>query len=124
MAWMLEKINANGDTPRCNGSQRRKRDAKLAHAEGEQREAGSVGKVWKRIERRRRGTGSFVRAPLLLVPTSQTTGLLGAAAREPAAQGRVLSDAVRPRLRSPRFAANHPASQNRARWVAPVESRP
>jgi len=37
-------------------SKRRRRDHRLAHAEGEHREAGSVGKLEIETERRRRGT--------------------------------------------------------------------
>ena len=49
---------------------------------------------------RRFGTEFFVRAPLRCFPAAKP-GLLGAAAREPAAQGNVFCDALTARLRSP-----------------------
>jgi hypothetical protein len=56
-------------------------------------EAGSVGKVQKRIERRRRGTAIFARAPLTSSPAAKSGLLYGlpAAARGPAAQGKSFS---------------------------------
>jgi len=50
--------------------------------------------AWVRYRKELNAVGAeqelFVRAPLLFVPASQTTGLLAAAARGPGAQGRLV----------------------------------